>query len=78
MNIMERKKYHPEGILIQKVQSGEYGWKEYIEHHSKELNDEYENYCKFHAYDPNEEESAAKFMEMKEVELEEAFDTENV
>lgn len=66
-------RYEPENVLVQKVQDGEYGWKEYIRHHSRELNDEYERYCHFHGIDPDEEESATKFMEMREQQFEEAI-----
>ena len=46
-------KYEPEEKLIEKVQSGEYGWKEYITRHSRELAQEYEWYCHRQGLDPD-------------------------
>lgn len=46
-------KYEPEEKLIENVQSGEYGWKEYITRHSRELAQEYEWYCHRQGLDPN-------------------------
>ncbi len=65
-------RYEPEDILVQKMQTGEYGWKEYIFHHSRELNDEYERYCQLHGIHPEEEASAIRFMDMREQQFEEA------
>lgn len=31
---MANVKYYPEDVLVEKVQSGEYGWLDYINHHS--------------------------------------------
>lgn len=69
-----RTQYLSEEDLVQKVQSGEYGWHEYIEHHSKELAAEYADYCQSHGLDPSEEESAAKFMEQRDKEFEQAME----
>lgn len=54
-------RYEPEYILVQKMQTGEYGWKEYIFHHSRALNDEYERYCQLHGIHPEEEASAIRY-----------------
>lgn len=70
-------RYKPEEKLIEKVQSGEYGWKEYIIHHSRELSQEYEQYCHRKGLDPNLEESAIAFMEMRNTLLDEALETGN-
>lgn len=70
-------KYEPEEKLIEKVQSGEYGWKEYISHHSRELSQEYEWYCHRKGLDPVLEESAAAFMEMRNALLDEALENGN-
>lgn len=66
-------KYETEESLIEKVQSGEYGWREYISHHSRELNEEYETFCQEKGLNPNNETIAAQFMEAKEQEMEEAL-----
>ena len=33
---MASNKYYPEDVLVEKIQSGEYGWLEYVNHHSAE------------------------------------------
>ena len=38
---MANVKYYPEDVLVEKVQSGEYGWLDYINHHSPEWQEEY-------------------------------------
>ena len=42
---MEETQYLPEEELVEKVQSGEYGWLEYINHHSPEWQEEFSEYC---------------------------------
>lgn len=69
-----RTQHLSEEELVQKVQSGEYGWREYIEHQSKELMLEYADYCQSQGIDPKEEESAAKFMEQRNKEFEQAME----
>jgi hypothetical protein len=65
-------RYESEDRLVEKMQSGQYGWKEYIEHHSRELRAEYEAYCQRKGMDATEEASATEFMEMREREFDEA------
>lgn len=69
-----RTRYLSEEELVQKVQSGEYGWHEYIEHHSKDLAKEYTNYCQSQGIDPDKEESAEKFMEQRDKDFELAME----
>ena len=33
---MAANKYYPEDVLVEKIQSGEYGWLEYVNNHSAE------------------------------------------
>ena len=42
---MANIKYYPEDELVLKVQSGEYGWLDYINHHSPEWQEEYTEFC---------------------------------
>ena len=42
---MAREKFYSEDVLIEKVQNGEFGWLDYVNHFSKEWKDEYERYC---------------------------------
>ena len=43
---MAREKFYSEDVLIEKVQNGEFGWLDYVNHFSKEWKDEYERYCR--------------------------------
>lgn len=38
---MAQQKYYPEEILVEKMQSSEYGWLDYINHFSAEWQEEY-------------------------------------
>lgn len=61
---MANIKYYPEDELVQKVQSGEYGWLNFINHHSPEWQEEYTEFCNERNLVVNEE-SAEDFIEWK-------------
>ena len=61
---MANIKYYPEDELVQKVQSGEYGWLDYINHHSPEWQEEYTEFCNERNLVVNEE-SAEDIIEWK-------------
>lgn len=61
---MANIKYYPEDELVQKVQSGEYGWLDYINHHSPEWQEEYTEFRNERNLVVNEE-SAEDFIEWK-------------
>lgn len=61
---MANIKYYPEDELVQKVQSGEYGWLDYINHNSPEWQEEYTEFCNERNLVVNEE-SAEDFIEWK-------------
>lgn len=61
---MANIKYYPENELVLKVQSGEYGWLDYINHHSPEWQEEYTEFCNERNLVVNEE-SAEDFIEWK-------------
>lgn len=61
---MANIKYYPEDELVQKVQSGEYGWLDYINHHSPEWQEEYTEFFNERNLVVNEE-SAEDFIEWK-------------
>jgi len=69
---MEKEIYYPEETLVEKVQSGEYGWLEYVTHHSKEWKHEFEKYCRLRELTPDEE-TAWRFVEMKQAEFDRAI-----
>ena len=43
---MSQNEYYPEDVLIEKMQSGEYGWLDYVNHFSAEWQEEYADYCR--------------------------------
>ena len=43
---MAATKYYPEDELVEKFQSGEYGWIDYVNHHSPEWQEEYTAFCR--------------------------------
>ena len=43
---MEQHQYYPEEVLIEKMESGEYGWLDYVNHFSAEWQEEYNRVCK--------------------------------
>lgn len=61
---MAAVKYYPEDELVEKFQSGEYGWLDYVNHHSPEWQEEYTEFCKERNLTVNEE-SAEAFVEWK-------------
>ena len=48
-------KYYPEDELVEKFQSGEYGWIDYVNHHSPEWQEEFTAFCKERSLTINEE-----------------------
>ena len=69
---MAKKEYYPEETLVEKVQSGEYGWKDYVRHHSREWKTEYEKYCRLRDL-PMDDYTALRFLDMKQEEMETAL-----
>ena len=45
---MAEHQYYPEEVLIEKMERGEYGWLDYVNHFSAEWQEEYTRYCKEH------------------------------
>ena len=67
---MANVKYYPEDVLVEKVQSGEYGWLDYINHHSPEWQEEYTAFCKEKEDLIVNEESAEEFVDWKGEQIE--------
>ncbi len=65
-------KYYTEDDLVQKVQSGEYGWLDFVNHHSPEWQEEYEEFCGSHNLMVSNS-SAEQFVDFKGKQLEEAM-----
>lgn len=66
------ERFYPEETLVEKVQGGVFGWLEDVTHHSKAWKQEYERYCRLRELSMNDE-TAGKFVQMKQEELEEAI-----
>ena len=71
---MERNTYYPEEILIEKMESGEYDWLDYVNHHSAEWQEEYLCYCRENGLLVGDE-SAESFVHFKDRELEAALES---
>ena len=65
---MAHNEYYPEEVLVEKVQAGEYGWLDYVNHFSAEWQDEYARYCEKRGLMVGEE-SAAEFVRYKDDQL---------
>lgn len=70
---MAHSEYYPEEVLVEKVQAGEYGWLDYVNHFSAEWQDEYARYCEKRELMVGEE-SAAEFVRYKDDQLEAAME----
>ena len=66
---MANVKYYPEDVLVEKVQSGEYGWLDYINHRSPERQEDYTAFCTEKDLIVNEE-SAEEFVDWKGEQIE--------
>ena len=69
---MSKEKFYPDDILIEKMQHGEFGWLDYVNHFSREWKEEYEHYCRTRGI-PIGHDTAEQFIEWKQHRLEEAL-----
>ncbi len=69
----EEKEFYPEEELIAKMERGEYGWLDYVNHHSEEWREEYIRYCQDNGIAVGDE-SAAEFVNFKGEQLETAME----
>lgn len=69
---MAKEEYYSEETLVEKVQGGEFGWADYVRHHSKAWNMEFEKYCRLRDL-PMNDEAALRFLDLKQEEMEEAL-----
>ena len=70
---MAQNRYYPEEVLIEKMERGEYGWLDYVNHFSPEWQDEYTRYCKENNLTIGND-SAAAFVHYKDGQLEAAME----
>ena len=66
---MAEDEYYPEEVLIEKMQSGEFTWVDYVKHFSKEWREEYNAYCLANKLCISEE-TAREFVKYKDEQLE--------
>lgn len=71
---MSQNEYYPEELLIEKMQSGEYGWLDYVNHFSAEWQEEYVGYCRQNNLTVGND-SAAAFVRHKDEQLEAAMES---
>ncbi|MCS3073335.1 hypothetical protein NXV82_17750 [Bacteroides thetaiotaomicron] len=70
---MAQHQYYPEEVLIEKMQSGEYGWLDYVNHFSAEWQEEYARYCEERSLAIGND-SASEFVRYKDEQLEAAME----
>lgn len=70
---MKKGPYYSEDILVEKMQSGEYNWLDYVNHFSEEWQAAYESYCREHALCIGNE-SAERFVNYQSELLERAME----
>ena len=70
---MAKEKFYNEEELVEKVQTGEFGWLDYVNHHSREWKQEYAVYCKSRGLSINDE-TAEAYIELKQQQMEEALE----
>ena len=70
---MAKEKYYSEEHLVEKMQNGEIGWQEYVNHHSRKMKKEYARWCAAEGKTPGDD-TAEEFLAQKSAEMEEAME----
>lgn len=70
---MAQQKYYPEEVLVEKMQNGQYGWLDYVNHFSAEWQEEYARYCEEKGLMVGDD-SAEAFVRYKDEQLETAME----
>ena len=71
---MAQNTYYPEEVLIEKMERGEYGWLDYVNHFSAEWQEELVEYCKSHSLTIDDA-AAEQFVHYKSEQLEAAMES---
>ena len=71
---MAQNTYYPEEVLIEKMERGEYGWLDYVNHFSAEWQEELGEYCKAHSLTIDDT-AAGQFVHYKSEQLEAAMES---
>ena len=72
--IMAQNAFYPEDVLIEKMESGEYGWLDYVNHFSAEWRMNWREYCKAHSLTIDDA-AAEQFVHYKSEQLEAAMES---
>lgn len=70
---MAKEKFYSVDVLVEKVQSGEYGWLDYVNHYSRKMKKEFAQWCIDTGKEVSDE-SAEEFLALKNAEMEEAME----
>lgn len=70
---MAQQNYYPEEVLVEKMQSGQYGWLDYVNHFSAEWQEEYARYCEEKGLMVGDD-SAEAFVRYRDEQLEAAME----
>ena len=71
---MAQNTYYSEEELIEKMEGGEYGWLDYVNHFSAEWQEELAAYCAEHALEINDA-AAEEFVHYRSEQLEAAMES---
>lgn len=70
---MAKEKFYSVEVLVQKMQNGEIGWLEYVNHYSRKMKREYAIWCSDNGKTPSDD-TAEEFLALKSIEMEEAME----
>jgi hypothetical protein len=70
---MTKETNYTEEELIDMVQSGKCGWLEYVCKCSREMHDEFMEFCRVRECEPNDE-LALRYLDMKQAQFDEAME----
>lgn len=70
---MAKEKFYTVEVLVEKMQNGEIGWLQYVNHYSRKMKKEFAQWCIDEDKTPSDE-SAEEFLALKSAEMEEAME----
>jgi hypothetical protein len=69
---MPKDKFYSVDFLVEKMESGQYGWLDYVNHYSRKMKRELAKWC-IDTGKPLSDESAEEFLAEKSAEMEDAM-----
>ena len=70
---MAKEKFYSVDVLVEKMQNGEIGWLQYVNHYSRKMKKEFAQWCADGGKTPSDD-TAEEFLDLKSVEMEEAME----